>query len=184
MLTVSTHSLAVVPWATPVQLAKKVGSGNRMLGPLNYCCTRGLTSFAHLILRHLPLDIDECASAPCENGGTCTEEIGGFSCICAAGFTGFTCSESKTFVRICRLRFRAAPCSHSYSPASLLLNVVRLYCCQILMTVLDTPVKMEQHVSMASLATRVPVQKASPESSAPAVRGMNRVKRASAGDHL
>jgi YVTN family beta-propeller protein len=36
-------------------------------------------------------DIDECASAPCLNGGECTDEVNGFSCACAAGYEGATC---------------------------------------------------------------------------------------------
>lgn len=36
-----------------------------------------------------------CASSPCENGGTCTDESdGGFSCACAAGYSGPTCATN------------------------------------------------------------------------------------------
>ncbi|MGB0592577.1 MAG: MopE-related protein, partial [Myxococcota bacterium] len=36
-------------------------------------------------------DIDECADAPCLNGGICTDGVASFSCACAAGFEGETC---------------------------------------------------------------------------------------------
>lgn len=37
-------------------------------------------------------EIDECADAPCINGGVCTDEVGAFVCACTAEFTGSTCS--------------------------------------------------------------------------------------------
>ena len=36
-------------------------------------------------------DIDECEAAPCLNGATCTDEVNGYSCECAAGYTGEDC---------------------------------------------------------------------------------------------
>ena len=38
--------------------------------------------------------VDECAAAPCHNGGTCTNHDDGFTCACAAGFTGATCDTA------------------------------------------------------------------------------------------
>ncbi|KAJ8320804.1 hypothetical protein KUTeg_002391 [Tegillarca granosa] len=36
----------------------------------------------------------DCKSSPCANGGTCLEDAaGGYTCICAAGFTGFGCEN-------------------------------------------------------------------------------------------
>ena len=40
------------------------------------------------------LDIDECASFPCTNGGTCIDEIDNFTCQCMSGFTGDQCETS------------------------------------------------------------------------------------------
>ena len=34
-------------------------------------------------------DVDECASAPCQNGATCTDRINGYHCSC---YTGACCS--------------------------------------------------------------------------------------------
>ena len=41
-------------------------------------------------------DIDECASNPCQNGGQCIDGINGYTCFCAAGFTGVNCETSKS----------------------------------------------------------------------------------------
>uniref|UniRef100_A0A3B4YZT7 Fibulin-7-like n=1 Tax=Stegastes partitus TaxID=144197 RepID=A0A3B4YZT7_9TELE len=39
-------------------------------------------------------DINECASSPCTNGGTCVDELNQFSCICAKGWAGVTCQTT------------------------------------------------------------------------------------------
>lgn len=47
-------------------------------------------------------DVDECASAPCQNGGTCGEStaythvhVGVYQCLCTAGWYGETCEASQ-----------------------------------------------------------------------------------------
>ena len=40
-------------------------------------------------------DTDECASNPCENGASCTDEVDGYSCECAAGYVGTTCETGE-----------------------------------------------------------------------------------------
>ena len=38
------------------------------------------------------LDVIECASSPCMNGGVCQqEEVNQYSCVCPAGLTGTQC---------------------------------------------------------------------------------------------
>uniref|UniRef100_A0A3Q3GTG6 Crumbs cell polarity complex component 1 n=1 Tax=Labrus bergylta TaxID=56723 RepID=A0A3Q3GTG6_9LABR len=37
------------------------------------------------------LEIDECQSQPCLNGGSCHDYVGGFSCTCLPGFQGHQC---------------------------------------------------------------------------------------------
>ena len=41
------------------------------------------------------IEINECDSKPCDNGGECTDVEEGFSCSCAAGFYGKTCNKSE-----------------------------------------------------------------------------------------
>ena len=42
------------------------------------------------------LDIDECSSSPCENGGTCVDGVDVYTCECMAGYTGDQCETSKS----------------------------------------------------------------------------------------
>ncbi|XP_062861135.1 fibulin-7 [Trichomycterus rosablanca] len=44
------------------------------------------------------MERNECASLPCANGGTCTDEVNGFTCACTRGWAGPTCqSPTPTF---------------------------------------------------------------------------------------
>lgn len=36
-------------------------------------------------------DLDECASSPCLNSGTCNDHVDGYSCNCRRGFVGTNC---------------------------------------------------------------------------------------------
>ena len=38
-------------------------------------------------------DANECEKKPCQNGGTCTNKFGGYSCSCAAAWTGKNCDQ-------------------------------------------------------------------------------------------
>lgn len=37
------------------------------------------------------VNIDECASFPCQNGGTCHDGINSFTCECSSGYVGTNC---------------------------------------------------------------------------------------------
>ncbi|XP_036426286.1 sushi, nidogen and EGF-like domain-containing protein 1 [Colossoma macropomum] len=37
------------------------------------------------------IDVDECSSYPCQNGGTCADQVNSFICQCPLGFTGTIC---------------------------------------------------------------------------------------------
>ena len=41
------------------------------------------------------VDVDECASSPCQNGGTCLDQINSYNCSCAVGYNGSDCETSK-----------------------------------------------------------------------------------------
>ena len=51
--------------------------------------------FLHVVLGvACETNIDDCASNPCLNGGTCYDLVNGYSCSCRQEFVGRTCSES------------------------------------------------------------------------------------------
>jgi len=43
----------------------------------------------------LSLDVDECSSNPCMNGGSCQDDVDGYSCACIAGYSGVHCETGK-----------------------------------------------------------------------------------------
>ena len=43
-------------------------------------------------------DTDECASGPCQNGGTCTDQVNGYLCSCVAGYSGADCQTGELTV--------------------------------------------------------------------------------------
>ncbi|XP_067326675.1 cubilin [Anolis sagrei] len=40
-------------------------------------------------------NIDDCASNPCQHGGTCTDRVNGYSCECTSSWTGPQCQTSQ-----------------------------------------------------------------------------------------
>ena len=42
-------------------------------------------------------DIDECATNPCMNGGSCVDGIGSYSCSCPTGYEGDQCQIGKIY---------------------------------------------------------------------------------------
>lgn len=43
---------------------------------------------ASLLGAKCEMDVDECDSAPCQNGGLCKDGMGDFQCQCKPGFIG------------------------------------------------------------------------------------------------
>ena len=69
-----------------------------------------------VLFSFLFVDIDECASSPCKNGGTCIDlnaewtssssgSTVGFACQCMAGYTGDECDTSKNSCFVVFVRF-------------------------------------------------------------------------------
>ena len=54
-----------------------------------------LIKYTEITYRSFLVDTDECVSEPCQNNGTCTEQINGYECQCVAGFNGTNCENSK-----------------------------------------------------------------------------------------
>ena len=45
--------------------------------------------------KNLYTDVNECTSNPCKNGGKCKDGVNKYTCTCAAGYSGTTCTTSK-----------------------------------------------------------------------------------------
>jgi len=63
---------------------------NRTEGPWCYTMDSG-TEWQYCTVPSCNLDIDECASNPCLNGGSCNNEMTRYTCNCVSGFNGINC---------------------------------------------------------------------------------------------
>lgn len=45
----------------------------------------------------ISLDINECDSSPCKNGGTCADGINSYSCDCVPGYMGSNCEIGNNY---------------------------------------------------------------------------------------
>ena len=52
-----------------------------MLNDYTCLCPPGFTD------ENCSVNIDECLPNPCQNGGTCTDQVNAYSCQCASGYT-------------------------------------------------------------------------------------------------
>jgi Notch-like protein len=53
-----------------------------------------MKSIPHIIYFFIP-DVNECLKNPCQNGGSCQNNVGGHSCECKPGFQGKNCENGK-----------------------------------------------------------------------------------------
>uniref|UniRef100_A0A8C7PS29 Sushi, von Willebrand factor type A, EGF and pentraxin domain-containing protein 1 n=1 Tax=Oncorhynchus mykiss TaxID=8022 RepID=A0A8C7PS29_ONCMY len=56
------------------------------------------------------LEIDECLSSPCLNGGVCDDLMGGYSCTCLPGYSGYRCEVNVNECNSANLCINGATC--------------------------------------------------------------------------
>ena len=49
-----------------------------------------------MIMVFFKANIDECASTPCQNAGTCIDDVNQYSCDCIDGIIGTHCESKHT----------------------------------------------------------------------------------------
>ena len=55
-------------------------------------CVRYLVCWCSHAGPYCEVDIDECASQPCLNGGNCTDLVAGYNCTCPSDYVDGTCA--------------------------------------------------------------------------------------------
>ena len=60
------------------------------------CCYRKVLLMTCVTLSP---DIEECASAPCHNNGSCMDLRNGYNCSCKPGYTGVNCEKGKLVIQ-------------------------------------------------------------------------------------
>ena len=68
-----------------------------------YICHFQTIGFCLEVFCIIHVDFDECASYPCQNGGTCSDDIDGYTCVCIPGHTGDNCETSSILCLGCTL---------------------------------------------------------------------------------
>ena len=54
----------------------------------------------YLLIYLLSIDMDECASNPCQNNATCIDQVAGYRCQCNPGYAGNRCQNGKNVKKI------------------------------------------------------------------------------------
>ena len=59
-------------------------------------------------------NIDECESYPCQNDGTCNDEIDMYTCTCAPGYTDTHCESIRKLLLVYVFHLYDNPCEFNY----------------------------------------------------------------------
>ena len=51
--------------------------------------------------QHCEVDINECQSMPCKNGGSCKDQQNGYRCFCLQQFRGVNCEHVGRYRILC-----------------------------------------------------------------------------------
>eukprot|EP00057_Strongylocentrotus_purpuratus_P009800 XP_011664274.1 PREDICTED: uncharacterized protein LOC105438307 [Strongylocentrotus purpuratus] len=78
-------------WTLPDDILTETQRLTLLLRSDNVCCKRGIHFNVTLIILN-----NECANSPCNNGGTCYDDLESFRCICPAGYIGDLCQNLIT----------------------------------------------------------------------------------------
>ena len=54
---------------------------------------RQKNEYLHVLGTLCEINLNECSSHKCENGGSCIDGIDGYTCSCGEGYTGVYCEE-------------------------------------------------------------------------------------------
>ena len=72
-------------------------------------------------------DIDECASNPCDNGGTCDDLLNNYQCQCVIGYTGEQCEIGEYGSKVLRDNFVRKEFFTTVLTSHVLLNVLHTF---------------------------------------------------------
>ena len=59
----------------------------------------------HLYSKNIFVEFDDCASGPCQHGGSCTDQVSGYTCNCVDGYNGTNCETGKN-AALFQIRYR------------------------------------------------------------------------------
>ncbi|XP_072018497.1 uncharacterized protein [Amphiura filiformis] len=87
----------VLPYKDPCHYCTSVALGGanpitpkRSFKPV-YVDKPMITNDVSMIIKHYCMNIDECNSSPCQNGGSCIDQVNNYTCSCLSGWTGINC---------------------------------------------------------------------------------------------
>ena len=62
-----------------------------------------ILTLCFLLFLRVLLDAAECQSSPCMHGGVCNDDVNGYRCFCADGYTGVHCETGKYGSALCQV---------------------------------------------------------------------------------